>query len=165
MSNKSSKNHRGRHEKWKPVLAMNGVLVSCRGGGMYLYAYMHMLKKTIAKRGGMSNSPTSITTAQVVLSFCLSRMHLWIEGRTYAAGDRRMQPARMTWFTECSRWPAKNAAGDRQMHNLHEMMWAGDRPITKLAGNRWMQPVTGELTWFGFLATHIGEKMVASTIF
>ena len=53
---------------------------------------------------------------------------------------------------------AKNAAGDRQMHNLHEMLWAGDRPITKLAGNRRMQPVTGELTWFGFLATHIGEK-------
>jgi len=59
---------------------------------MYLYTYMHMLKKNNREAGGMSNSPTSITTAQVVLSFCLSRMHLCIEGRTYAAGDRRMQP-------------------------------------------------------------------------
>ena len=59
--------------------------------------------------------------------------------------SRRMQPARMTRFTECSRWPAgecsrwpANAQSAWNEHNLHEMMWAGDRPITKLAG------ITGE---------------------
>ena len=30
---------------------------------------------------------------------------------------------------------------------------------------KWCEPVTGQMTWFGFLPTHKENKMVASTIF
>ena len=61
---------------------------------------------------------------------------------------------------------AKNAAGDQQMHNLHEL----SEPVTGqlqnyIAGNRRMQPVTGEMTWFGLGNTYKEKTMVASTIF
>ena len=47
------------------------------------------------------------------------------------------------------------------------MKWVSRWPANykTIAGNRRMQPVTGEMTWSGFLATHKEKQMVASTIF
>ena len=83
----------------------------------------------------------------------------------FVAGSRFFSFNRKCKYFETNNF-AKNAAGDRQNAQSawnDVSRWPAN--YKTIAGNRRMQPVTGEMTWFGLLATHKEKKMGASTIF